>query len=107
MPLKNKTEYNAYMKLYRRQIKEKKYKLRDDLSRGNPTQDNRKKHSVVVHRDRKIIKKRNIATDMQSGNPALPHENMPTHETQHYYERTGKLMTATLLDGTVIYLRRR
>jgi len=78
MPYKDKTERNAYDKQRKRLAREKKYSQ-------EPTVGQSIVWSVL---------------------PAPVHTNKATDEV-HYYEYTKKPMTATLLDGTVIPLRRR
>lgn len=89
MPFKNKETYNAYMKEKMRQIREKKYKFQDDNSSVIPIEAP-KKPVVIVHRDRKIMKKRGLTDDECVVIPKSPPP-----------------MTITLLDGRVLPLRRR
>ena len=78
MPYKDKTERNAYDKQRKRLAREKKY-LEEVSGR---------------------------TTHIWSVLPTPVHTNKATDEV-HYYEYSKKPMTATLLDGTVIPLRRR
>jgi len=86
MPLKDKQKYNAYMKAYRRQIKEDKDGLPNHTSVGNP-EGTLTKHKVIVHRNKVI--KRKIPNDNSSDNHNL------------------KPVMVTLLDGRVLYFPRR